>query len=807
MAGMIYLIGIGLSRFIVVLLGAIVARQLGHDEYAQFVLFLTASNLLTNLSLMGVVPRILSLPRHDDQALMPLQIGGFLTFMLAFLLATFLAMFGWEGIEKFAGQSPWTIGFAMFMYSGGYFCLSMTAALQNRLGQHAQAGYTWCVFAFLNLVIGSSVVFYQDYLVFLLGLSACSALMGLGLWLKVSISWSVLKKGVNIIDLKERLQRSFSGMLQAIYSGLFGLPFLLVFFLIGQNINLVSASNDKAVFFLGFQLFAITLFMPGVLGNIFVPRLSQAIHAEKRALMRRLSALYLLLGLGWVLAVYLALPFLFEAYAIVSRPDLVAIMMIWQLAGVLAAVGALHNQLLVANREYFTLLVGSLMWASVVFACIRLFSGQLLWGAVVGILAAYTVLQAFYGYKNARYWRRSKENVPSASIHFLANPYSPHVRHWEALLQHSGYPIKVYSAQVGINATPLLVTSPVKTMLPMTARYLPSLFRYGVAGLRLRFSKPAAAFFHAHNTSGYGLMALLSGKPYILTTYGSEIFKAEERGSFYRFLIRRILRKASIITSASASMTACLLEKFQVPAAKIHEFNLGVAEVFCFDVVQREKRRQQLKVRNEPLWIINRRMRPLYRTLEVMEAFTRFRARHNAGHLLLIEGDSIPAYRDCVKKYAQEHAAIHLILGFLNQDDLTGYLSASDFSISVPDSDQLSCSILEGAACGTIPLLAALEAYQPLIPLSLQFPIQNPKDSFEYDRLFDISYQLFQDKAAFQAMRETVLEKIQSFKIQHHLPKIRRLYTQLSCQQPVSASTATQKRKGILKNARPYDTA
>ena len=58
----------------------------------------------------------------------------------------------------------------------------------------------------------------------------------------------------------------------------------------------------------------------------------------------------------------------------------------------------------------------------------------------------------------------------------------------------------------------------------------------------------------------------------------------------------------------------------------------------------------------------------------------------------------------------------------------------SDFFISLPDSDELSAAILEGMACGTIPVLSNLEAYAELEENTNSFFVKNPKNIDEVSR-------------------------------------------------------------------------
>ena len=246
---------------------------------------------------------------------------------------------------------------------------------------------------------------------------------------------------------------------------------------------------------------------------------------------------------------------------------------------------------------------------------------------------------------------------------------------------------------------------------------MPAPLAYAMAGLWIRFRSiaghPVATFFHAHNTSGYGLTAWLSGVPYGVTTYGTEIFDADNRGFLYRVLIKKILRRANFVTSSSPRMTSTLVEKFSVNSSKVCELYLGVSPVFQYSDDARERSRAELGIPQDAIvWIVNRRMHEIYRVLETIYAFNDLSKNNIHVHLILIEGDADQKYAALVSAEAKKNPNIHIIRGFMRQDVLRDWLCAADFAISVPRSDQLSSSILEAMQCNVVPVLGMLPSYQ-----------------------------------------------------------------------------------------------
>jgi len=304
-------------------------------------------------------------------------------------------------------------------------------------------------------------------------------------------------------------------------------------------------------------------------------------------------------------------------------------------------------------------------------------------------------------------------------IRFIANAHSVHVARWLALLAHTRAtvevdtvnPVPAFSNEY-VSARPLL---PAWLKIPMTFRYL-------LAGLALRFSRsrPSADIALAHCASGNGFAAWLSGQRYLIVAYGSEIFCANQRGFAYRWLLRKILQGAERIADCSPECTKVLREQFDIPSDRIYSFHLGYDEKH-FRPIEHSKRMElrrdaQLPV-DEPVWVVNRRTHPHYRTHEVARGFLEYCQRNVRGRLILLCGDHQADYTQSVCEIIRSHSEGHritVVKQMLSPVEFAAWMQLSDFSISVPRTDNFSISILESMGCGTVPILANLEGYNEL---------------------------------------------------------------------------------------------
>lgn len=300
---------------------------------------------------------------------------------------------------------------------------------------------------------------------------------------------------------------------------------------------------------------------------------------------------------------------------------------------------------------------------------------------------------------------------------YLANASSPHVPLWTEYLNEADIKFHIYSIHQNKFFPPSSVT--VKFNFWTQLGPIGSIIAYILLGIWLRFflRKSKVNYIHAHNTSGYGLSAYLSNKPYIVTTYGSEIFQSNQKSKIYNKLIANILQKSKAITTTSMTMETLIIEKYQQPPNKIKTFSLGVSTVFNYSEVNRNEIRKSLNIpSNATVWFANRRITPLYNTLELVNSFISFiqYQKERPVFLILLRGECDINYYNTIIETTKNIRNIHIIKDFLSGSEMAAFLSASDISISIPKSDQLSSSILEALTCKCIPFLNDISAYQEI---------------------------------------------------------------------------------------------
>jgi hypothetical protein len=292
-------------------------------------------------------------------------------------------------------------------------------------------------------------------------------------------------------------------------------------------------------------------------------------------------------------------------------------------------------------------------------------------------------------------------------VYFLANAYSPHVRQWLYKNKEINIDVDVLTIDIGGPVKPEANINYIG--LPILRKF--KLLQYIYAGFYLRCSRKYIGLLHAHNTSGYGLVAYLSGREYYLTTYGSEIYSCDHKSALYFRIIKMILDKASRVSSTTQKMKSYLVEKLNISPDKIFNFSLGVNASFSNSNITEKK---------QFVIFSNRRIGELYNTDLIIDGFYEFVKRVPGANakLILLEGDLDPKYADHIYNKVDSYglgASIEFVKGFVAESELVECFNRSSCSISIPKSDQLSSSILESISAGVLPIVSPLSAYDILI--------------------------------------------------------------------------------------------
>jgi glycosyltransferase involved in cell wall biosynthesis len=281
---------------------------------------------------------------------------------------------------------------------------------------------------------------------------------------------------------------------------------------------------------------------------------------------------------------------------------------------------------------------------------------------------------------------------------FLGNPASYHLQTWRQIYALCG------ETTDELRSVHLRCGSTGGSLLPLSGP-----LSYAALGLRLR-SLPAHATLHAHGASGYGLAALISGRRYITTIYGSEILRPH--GMAYRAMVKAVLRGATAITVTSAAARHCLRTIDPMLMEKTYVFHTGIDTREIVALKSREPGIDDDKLRFMHL----RNTAAPYRTLEIVEALSRFISDAPEYEIIIPLGNGDFQYFEQIKS-AFPASNFRFIDHPLNHSDYLKLMAQTDICLNFPISDQVSSTLIEALFLDRIVVTNRLAAYADLLDL------------------------------------------------------------------------------------------
>lgn len=291
-----------------------------------------------------------------------------------------------------------------------------------------------------------------------------------------------------------------------------------------------------------------------------------------------------------------------------------------------------------------------------------------------------------------------------AHLCLLGDATSVHVQRWAREMLARGWRVSL------VTARPEPIDGVEQVVLPPVRRSADWLLRTGAARRAVQRLKPDLV--HAHYVTSYGYLAARSGwQPLVITAWGTDLLVTPRRGAIWRWLTAWSLRRARLVTGDSDDLLAVARQLApNVPAALIH---WGVDRARFVPVPWADKPGFEA--------VSLRSWEPNYRIDLILHALAQVRRQQPDARLHLLGGGSQEALlRALVEALGlQEAVTFH---GRLDDAGMAAVLARCKLSISVPESDATSVSVLESMACGLAVLASDLPANRhwlepgPLVP-------------------------------------------------------------------------------------------
>lgn len=195
------------------------------------------------------------------------------------------------------------------------------------------------------------------------------------------------------------------------------------------------------------------------------------------------------------------------------------------------------------------------------------------------------------------------------------------------------------------------------------------------------------------------IAAMVWNGPLVLTCWGSDILRLEERPAWVRRVLPLAVRKATLLHATCREIADRLIGMGADPR-RISTFNYGV-DLDVFRLREREPDPDRI--------LSSRNLRPLYRPSDILRAVAALSASMPQVKLTMA-GRGAPEDLEALKALAADLGILDRVEfpGHVTKDELAKRLRGAAVWVSIPESDSLALSLQEAMACGPFPVVADL---------------------------------------------------------------------------------------------------
>ena len=280
---------------------------------------------------------------------------------------------------------------------------------------------------------------------------------------------------------------------------------------------------------------------------------------------------------------------------------------------------------------------------------------------------------------------------------YLANAGSVHTQRWATHFAQQGHDVTVLSLSNGhIPGVTVRCIGPEPSVFGRLAYLLAALpIRMAIAALN-------PDVVHAHYAGGYGLLGAVSGwRPLIVSAWGSDVLLIPRAEPLMKWVIRKCLGRADLITSVAVHMSASI--RALGVTAKIIELPYGANTTIFYP-------REQPPISGAPPLIVStRNLEPVYNVGLLIQALPEIVAAFPAASVVIVGDGSMRAE---LERRSRDLGVEKIVsfTGRLTQPEIATLLSKADIYVSTSLSDGNSISLSEAMACGAFPVVTDIPA-------------------------------------------------------------------------------------------------
>ncbi|MEK6647173.1 MAG: glycosyltransferase family 4 protein [Candidatus Firestonebacteria bacterium] len=303
-------------------------------------------------------------------------------------------------------------------------------------------------------------------------------------------------------------------------------------------------------------------------------------------------------------------------------------------------------------------------------------------------------------------------------ICYLGAGNSVHIKRWCEYFSSRGYEVSL----ITLHPVTELKNVKIYQIKSRLNRYMDIAFFLNRRKILSILNEIKPDILHGHYLINYGFYsAALKYRPLVLSTWGSDVLVAPVESIRHRLMLKYAVSNADVITVESQYIKNILKDKYKVSENKLAIFSWGTdCNVFSIRYTEEvEKLRNKLGIQNGQTVILSpRSLFPIYNIYTIVQSISDVLQQNPDTVFVFLRGSCNLDYEKKIQNLVAKlniERNCKFIEDFLSPCEMAVLYNLSDIFISIPFSDSVSISLLEGMACGTIPLVNSLPVNCELI--------------------------------------------------------------------------------------------
>lgn len=306
----------------------------------------------------------------------------------------------------------------------------------------------------------------------------------------------------------------------------------------------------------------------------------------------------------------------------------------------------------------------------------------------------------------------------------LANPDNIHVQRWVKFLAGRGHELLLVADPHTRNRPKgIRVEIPTWNILTNVLAFRLTPAPHGNSLWKAIHYRPIIARFRPDVVHGFeayynGLATAWAGPyPKVLTPWGMDIHRDAVSGGLAAWMVRQALRGVDRITTNDDTLPDYLSKRFGIPAERVEPFSWGVDLKVFRSGLDGEGAvwRERLKIPNgAPVILSPRNLDPYWGAETVIESLPQILRDSPTTVAVILASAGEAGFREQLKERAKTlgvAGSIRWVEDWLQPEQMAALFNLAAAFVSIPKTDLLALTGLEGMASGCVPVVANLPAY------------------------------------------------------------------------------------------------